>query len=270
MARITKLLVANRGEIACRVMRTARDLGIRTVAVFADPDERAPFVAMADESVRLPGSAAADTYLRGDLIVDAAQRTGADAVHPGYGFLSENAAFARACDEAGLIFVGPPATVIETMGSKLEAKRLMAAAGVPVLPGTTVDPAMSGDQLHAAAADVGYPLLVKAAFGGGGRGMRVVAGRPRRRGRLGAARGCVRVRRRHGVPRTFRRATPPRRGAGVRRPARVASSISSSVSARSSGGTRRSSRRPRASPSTTSSAPTCVARRSPPRRRSVT
>ncbi|MEX1007166.1 MAG: biotin carboxylase N-terminal domain-containing protein [Acidimicrobiia bacterium] len=162
--RITKLLVANRGEIACRVMRTARDLGIRTVAVFSDPDERARFVAMADEAVRLPGNAATDTYLRGDLIVDAARRTGAEAVHPGYGFLSEDAAFSRACEDAGIVFVGPPASVVEAMGSKLEAKRLMAAAGVPVLPGATVD----------AADEVGYPLLVKAAFGGGGRGMRVV------------------------------------------------------------------------------------------------
>ena len=218
MTRITKLLVANRGEIACRVMRTARDLGIRTVAVFADPDERAPFVAMADESVRLPGSAAADTYLRGDLIVAAAQRTGAEAVHPGYGFLSENAAFVRSCEAAGIVFVGPPASAVEAMGSKLEAKRLMAAAGVPVLPGATVDAGMAPDALAAAAEEVGYPVLVKAAFGGGGRGMRVVAvaGGARRRGRLGATRGRLRVRRRHGLPRAIRRAAAPRRGAGVR------------------------------------------------------
>jgi propionyl-CoA carboxylase alpha chain len=163
--RITKLLVANRGEIACRVMRTARDLGIRTVAVFSDPDEHAPFVGMADESVRLAGSAPADTYLRGDLVLDAARRTGAEAIHPGYGFLSENAAFVRSCAAAGIVFVGPPAAVVEAMGSKLEAKRLMAAAGVPVLTGASVD----------AADEVGYPLLVKAAFGGGGRGMRVVS-----------------------------------------------------------------------------------------------
>jgi propionyl-CoA carboxylase alpha chain len=176
MARITKLLVANRGEIACRVMRTARDLGIRTVAVFADPDERSPFVAMADESVRLPGNTAADTYLRGDLIVDAAQRIGAEAVHPGYGFLSENAAFVRSCEAAGLVFVGPPASVVEAMGSKLEAKRLMAAAGVPVLGGTALDAGIAPDALVAVADEVGYPLLVKAAFGGGGRGMRVVNG----------------------------------------------------------------------------------------------
>ena len=175
MGRIRKLLVSNRGEIACRVMRTARDLGIRTVAVFSDPDEHAPFVAMADESVRLPGSAAADTYLRADLIVDAALRTGADAVHPGYGFLSENAGFVRACEAAGVIFVGPPASVVETMGSKLEAKRLMAAAGVPVLPGVVVDAGMTGDALVTAAEEVGYPMLVKASAGGGGRGMRVVS-----------------------------------------------------------------------------------------------
>ncbi len=129
---------------------------------------------MADEAVRLPGSAAADTYLRGDLILEVAQRTGAEALHPGYGFLSENAAFVRSCEAAGLVFVGPPASAVEAMGSKLEAKRLMAAAGVPVLPGITVDASMTGDALVVAADEIGYPVLVKAAFGGGGRGMRVV------------------------------------------------------------------------------------------------
>jgi acyl-CoA carboxylase subunit alpha len=170
---ISKLLVANRGEIAARIMRTAHALGIATVAVYSDPDADAPYVTQADEAVRLPGAAPADTYLRGDLIVAAAAATGADAVHPGYGFLSENAAFARACVRARLIFVGPPPVTIAAMGSKIEAKSLMAAAGVPVLPGVTVtDP--SGADLAEAAAEVGFPLLVKAAFGGGGRGMRLV------------------------------------------------------------------------------------------------
>ncbi|MCE3551600.1 biotin/lipoyl-binding protein [Pseudonocardia sp. RS11V-5] len=168
---ITKLLVANRGEIAARVMRTAHALGIATVAVYSDPDASAPFVRLADEAVRLPGSAPAETYLRGDLVIEAARATGADAVHPGYGFLSENAGFARDCAAAGLTFVGPTPEAIASMGSKLEAKALMDKAGVPVLPGATVGP---DTDLGAVAADIGFPVLVKAAFGGGGRGMRVV------------------------------------------------------------------------------------------------
>ena len=168
---ITKLLVANRGEIAARVMRTAHALGIGTVAVYSDPDADAPFVALADEAVRLPGASPTDTYLRADLVVAAARATGADAVHPGYGFLSENAGFARDCAAAGLTFVGPTPEAIASMGSKLEAKALMAAAGVPVLPGATVE---DGTDLDAVAAEIGFPVLVKAAFGGGGRGMRIV------------------------------------------------------------------------------------------------
>jgi acetyl/propionyl-CoA carboxylase alpha subunit len=168
---IQKLLVANRGEIAARVMRTAHALGISTVAVFSDPDADAPFVKAADEAVRLPGAAPADTYLRADLVVAAAKATGADAVHPGYGFLSENAQFARDCAAAGLTFVGPSPEAIASMGSKLEAKALMEKAGVPVLPGATVT---DGTDLGAVAAEIGFPVLVKAAFGGGGRGMRVV------------------------------------------------------------------------------------------------
>jgi len=168
---INKLLIANRGEIAARVIRTAHGLGIATVAVYSDPDADAPFVTLADEAVRLPGAAPADTYLRGDLIIAAATQTAAGAVHPGYGFLSENAAFARACGDAGLIFVGPAPATIEAMGDKVAAKAMMAAAGVPVLPGVPLD--VEGAQEHAAA-EIGFPLLVKAAFGGGGRGMRLV------------------------------------------------------------------------------------------------
>ncbi|OKJ05666.1 ATP-binding protein [Kitasatospora sp. CB01950] len=159
---ITSLLVANRGEIARRIFRTCRTLGIATVAVYADPDADARHVQEADTAVRLPGAAPADTYLRADLLIRAALDAGADAVHPGYGFLSENAAFARAVQDAGLRWVGPPPAAIAAMGSKTAAKRLMAAAGVPVL---TVGP-------EPAEADL--PLLVKAAAGGGGRGMRVV------------------------------------------------------------------------------------------------
>jgi propionyl-CoA carboxylase alpha chain len=175
MIPITKLLIANRGEIVSRVIRTARQLDIGTVAVFSDPDAGAPYVAQADESVRLPGESPADTYLRIDRIIAAAQTTGADAVHPGYGFLSERADFAEACAEAGIVFVGPPASAIDAMGSKITAKALMASAGVPVLPGITIEDeeidASIGDR---AAKEIGFPLLVKAAYGGGGRGMRVV------------------------------------------------------------------------------------------------
>ncbi|SBU97549.1 propionyl-CoA carboxylase alpha chain [Streptomyces sp. Ncost-T6T-1] len=161
---ITTLLVANRGEIACRIFRTCRDLGITTVAVYSDADADALHVREADLAVRLPGAAPADTYLRGDLVVAAARAAGADAVHPGYGFLSENAAFAAAVQDAGLVWVGPPVKAIELMASKTRAKELMAGAGVPLL--APVDPAT---------ADEGdLPLLLKAAAGGGGRGMRIV------------------------------------------------------------------------------------------------
>ncbi len=169
--RIGKLLIANRGEIAARVIRTAHALGIATVAVYSDPDAGLPYVTLADEAVRLPGAAPADTYLRADLIIAAAVATRADAIHPGYGFLSEDAAFARACADAGLIFVGPAPGTIAAMGDKVAAKAMMAAAGVPVLPSVTVDADRVRDD---AAAQVGFPLLVKAAFGGGGRGMRLV------------------------------------------------------------------------------------------------
>ncbi|MEV5654169.1 biotin carboxylase N-terminal domain-containing protein [Streptomyces sp. NPDC052291] len=161
---IKSLLVANRGEIACRIFRTCRALGIATVAVYSDADAGALHVREADTAVRLPGAAPADTYLRGDLVVAAALAAGADAVHPGYGFLSENADFAAAVQDAGLRWIGPPVKAIELMASKTRAKELMAAAGVPLL--APVDPA-------AATAD-DLPLLLKAAAGGGGRGMRIV------------------------------------------------------------------------------------------------
>ncbi|MEU7346674.1 biotin carboxylase N-terminal domain-containing protein [Streptomyces bacillaris] len=161
---ITTLLVANRGEIACRIFRTCRDLGITTVAVYSDADADALHVREADLAVRLPGAAPADTYLRGDLVVAAALAAGADAVHPGYGFLSENAAFAAAVQDAGLVWVGPPVKAIELMASKTRAKELMAGAGVPLL--APVDPATAGQD--------DLPLLLKAASGGGGRGMRIV------------------------------------------------------------------------------------------------
>ncbi|WP_281262482.1 biotin carboxylase N-terminal domain-containing protein, partial [Streptomyces milbemycinicus] len=161
---IRSLLVANRAEIARRIFRTCRELGIATVAVHSDPDAAAPHVREADAAVRLPGAAPADTYLRADLIVKAALAAGADAVHPGYGFLSENAGFARAVIDAGLRWIGPPPEAIEAMASKTRAKDLMGAAGVPLLAPVDPDRATPDD----------LPLLVKAAAGGGGRGMRVV------------------------------------------------------------------------------------------------
>ncbi len=177
MLPIAKLLIANRGEIAARVVRTARAMDIASVAVYSDADRDAPFVQLADEAVRLPGSSPAETYLRIDRMIDAARRTGADAIHPGYGFLAENAQFARACADAGLVFIGPSAQVIEMMGAKTSAKKAMSAAGVPVLP--HVEIGRSGHRRaeslsERVSADVGFPVLVKAAFGGGGRGMRLV------------------------------------------------------------------------------------------------
>ena len=173
--RFSKILVANRGEIACRVMRTARAAGYRTVAVFSDADEAAPHVQMADEAAHIGAAPAAESYLRGDALIAAARRTGADAVHPGYGFLSENAAFAQACLDAGLVFIGPPPAVIAAMGDKALAKRHMIAAGVPCIPGYLGD-AQDDARLAEEARALGFPLLVKAVAGGGGRGIRVVHG----------------------------------------------------------------------------------------------
>ena len=171
---ITSLLVANRGEIARRIMRTARAMGITTIAVYSDADAQSPHAAEADLAVRLPGVTAGDTYLRHDLLLEAAQRSGADAIHPGYGFLSESGEFARAVVAAGLIWVGPPADAIDAMGSKIGSKDMMRAAGVPTLPSITVDGDTPPDP--DAVALLGWPLLVKASAGGGGRGMRIVEG----------------------------------------------------------------------------------------------
>jgi acetyl/propionyl-CoA carboxylase alpha subunit len=172
--RIEKLLVANRGEIARRIMRTCRDLGIATVAVTSDADKDAPFVREADEAVAIGGVAPADSYLRSDLLIAAARRTGADAVHPGYGFLAEDAAFAGACRDAGLTFVGPTPEVIARMGSKLEAKLVAESVGVPVLAAAPAPADASEGELALRAREMGFPILVKASAGGGGRGMRLV------------------------------------------------------------------------------------------------
>ena len=170
---ISALMVANRGEIARRVFRTAREMGIRTIAVYSDPDARSPHVREADTAVALGGSSAAESYLDVAKLLDAARRAGADAIHPGYGFLSENAAFAQAVIDAGLTWVGPPPAAISAMGGKIGAKRLAVEAGVPTLPSAVIE----GDDPAAwagVAAGVGYPLLVKASAGGGGKGMRIV------------------------------------------------------------------------------------------------
>ena len=169
----TKILIANRGEIACRVAATARRMGVRTVAVYSDADASAKHVAACDEAVHIGGSAPKDSYLQWQRILDAAKATGAQAIHPGYGFLSENEAFANACAEAGLVFIGPPASAIQAMGLKAESKRLMESAGVPLVPGyhgADQDPHM----LQHEADRIGYPVLIKASAGGGGKGMRAV------------------------------------------------------------------------------------------------
>ncbi len=170
---VRTLLIANRGEICCRVAATARRLGIATVAVYSDADAGSAHVAACDRGIRIGEAAAADSYLRIDRILAAARATGADAIHPGYGFLSENAAFATACTEAGLIFVGPPASAIEAMGDKRRAKQLMRAASVPLIPGFDGDDDDAA-ALRVQAQNIGFPVMIKAAAGGGGRGIRVV------------------------------------------------------------------------------------------------
>jgi acetyl-CoA/propionyl-CoA carboxylase biotin carboxyl carrier protein len=167
------VLVANRGEIAVRVIRTLRELGIRSVAVYSDADAGARHVREADAAVRLGPAPARESYLAIDRLLDAAARTGTQAIHPGYGFLSENTAFAQACADAGIVFVGPPARAVQIMGDKIRAKQTVSAAGVPVVPGRT-DLSMTDDDLVDAAAEVGYPVLVKPSAGGGGKGMRLV------------------------------------------------------------------------------------------------
>ena len=181
------VLVANRGEIAVRVIRTLRRLGIRSVAVYSDPDADARHVLEADTAVRLGPAAARESYLDIDKVVDAAVRTGAQAVHPGYGFLSENADFAAACERAGVVFLGPPALAIQVMGDKITAKNAVAAFDVPVVPGVA-KPGLTDDDLVAAAEEIGYPVLIKPSAGGGGKGMRLVEDPARLREALVSAR----------------------------------------------------------------------------------
>jgi acetyl-CoA carboxylase biotin carboxylase subunit len=185
-----RILVANRGEVAVRVIRACQEMGLETVAVYSPSDRAARHVRMAGTAMPLGGDAPADSYLRIDRLLDAARRSGADAVHPGYGFLSENAAFAAACREAGLTFIGPSPEAMAQLGSKTTARRLAVAAGVPVVPGTDapLGPEASEAEAAEAASRVGFPLLVKAVSGGGGRGMRAVASPDELPGALRAAR----------------------------------------------------------------------------------
>src|SRR3954470_18933537 len=168
----SKVLIANRGEIALRVLRTLQELGIASVAVHSEADANAPHVRRADEAYPIGPAPAVQSYLRHDRILEVARRAGVDAIHPGYGFLAENADFARACAEAGIVFIGPTPEAIETMGSKIRARETMRAAGVPIVPGTTA-PVPTPAAAAAAAEEVGYPIAMKAAGGGGGKGFRV-------------------------------------------------------------------------------------------------
>ena len=173
MPEIKKILVANRGEIALRIMRSAREMGILTVAVYSEADRKALHVRYADESVCIGAPPSSESYLRGEKIIEAAKQTGADAIHPGYGFLSENASFAGRCEVSGLTFIGPSATAIELMGSKLAAKAAVAKFNVPLVPGTA-EPITNIERAQEIARQIGYPILIKASAGGGGKGMRIV------------------------------------------------------------------------------------------------
>ena len=172
------VLVANRGEIAVRVIRTLREMGIRSVAVHSDADAGALHTRLADVAVPIGPAPAAQSYLSIERVLEAAERTGAQAIHPGYGFLSENVEFARACEKAGIVFIGPPIAAIEAMADKIRAKQTVMAAGVPVVPGRT-EPGMTDDQVTDAAVAVGFPVLLKPSAGGGGKGMRVVRAKER-------------------------------------------------------------------------------------------
>ena len=217
----SKVLVANRGEIAVRVIRALDELGIASVAVYSEADRDAQHVKRAGEAYLLGPGPASESYLVVDKIMEAIEASGAEAVHPGYGFLAENAAFARRLEEAGITFIGPPASAIEAMGSKTRARELMQDAGVPIVPGTT-DPVETLEDAEKIAEEIGYPVAVKAAGGGGGKGFRVALEAGQAQGRLRGrrARGREVLLRRHGVPRALPPRPAPRRGPGAGRQAR--------------------------------------------------
>ncbi len=171
--KIRKLLIANRGEIALRVIRACRDIGIASVAVYSEADRSALHVRMADEAYYIGPAPSRDSYLRGDNIIAVAKQAGADAIHPGYGFLAENAGFAEAVTQAGLIFIGPPAAAMQAMGGKVPARQRMQRAGVPIVPGT-IEEVSDPQEARRLAGEIGYPVLIKATDGGGGKGQRVV------------------------------------------------------------------------------------------------
>src|SRR4051812_23034470 len=183
----SKILIANRGEIACRIIRACREMSIATVAVYSEADRDALHVRMADEAYHIGPSPSAESYLRGEKIIDAALKSGSEAIHPGYGFLSENAGFVRDVDAAGLTFIGPRPDAMEMMGGKISARKIAIDAGVPVVPGTT-EPLSSYDDARTTAADIGYPAMLKASAGGGGKGMRLVSDETEMRSAFEAAR----------------------------------------------------------------------------------
>ena len=234
------LLIANRGEIACRIIRTARRLGVETIAVYSEADARALHVQAADRAYPIGPAPARDSYLNIARIIEAARAAGAEAIHPGYGFLSENPVFAEACAAAGIVFVGPPPGAMRAMGSKSSAKALMETSAVPLLPGyhgDRQDPAFLEDQ----AARIGFPVVIKAVSGGGGarHAGGDLGGRFRHRAGFGAAGGGLVVRRRPCADRTLSATAAAHRGAGLRGIRRATPYISSSVTVRPSGDIRK-------------------------------
>ena len=218
---LQKILIANRGEIAVRVIRAARELGIETVAVYSELDRDALHVRLADEAFALGGQTAAESYLNTEAIIGAIRDSGADGVHPGYGFFSENADFARAITDMGVAFIGPPPSAITEMGDKVSSRLAAQRGGAPIVPGTT-EFASGPDDIVAFGEASGWPIAIKAAFGGGGRGMKVVesAAEVARRDGERAARGEELLRTRRGVRRALPDVAASRRGADRRRPAR--------------------------------------------------